>query len=225
MDDPGLDPREHQRALVGLSRVHVITRLVPRLWQAMRKALLAAGVKHARVVDVGCGSGYLLLKLNALAKRDGFELELVGCDFSKRALAMAQENAQQAGAKIETFEVDVLSGVDLPHGDVVMCSLFLHHFENGDVVRVLGKLRQAAQRLVLVEDLLRSRLGYCLCWLGVHTLTRSPIVRTDGLLSVRAGFQMAEMEQMLNDAGYDPQRLESALKRHWPERLLLEWAA
>ena len=58
-----------------------------------------------------------------------------------------------------------------------------------------------------------------LCWLGVRLLTRSPVVRVDGPLSVRAAFRAEEIGAMADSAGLDGARLTS----HWPQRLLLHW--
>jgi hypothetical protein len=73
--------------------------------------------------------------------------------------------------------------------------------------------------MVLVNDLIRDRLGYFLCWWGVRLLTRSPIVHVDGPLSVRAGFQPAEVLEMATQAGMNG----ASISRHWPQRLLLKW--
>ena len=78
---------------------------------------------------------------------------------------------------------------------------------------------RSARKLVLVNDLVRSRLGYLLCWWGVRVLTRSPIVHVDGPLSVRAGFQPREVLAMAEQGGLHNARIT----RHWPQRLLLSW--
>lgn len=224
MDDPGLDPAEHFRALNALSRVHRLTGMARRLWHAIRSSLKDSGQTSARIVDVGCGDGYLLLKLYELAKRDGFQLQLVGCDFSARALEAASERAAtEYGTQLESCELDVLSDRAIPEGDVVMASLFLHHFKVPEVTKILQKMHASARQLLLVEDLLRTPLGYGLCWIGVHALTRSHVVHTDGLLSVRAGFLMDEMRRMMVEAGLDPLQSSKTLTRHWPERLLIRY--
>jgi len=44
--------------------------------------------------------------------------------------------------------------------DVVCCSLFLHHLNDAQAITVLGKMREAAGTLALVNDLARNRPGY-----------------------------------------------------------------
>ena len=101
----------------------------------------------------------------------------------------------------------------------MICSLFLHHFEEPQVVKILQKLDQAANRFALVHDLRRTNLGYVLCWIGVHALTTSHVVRTDGLLSVRAAFSVAEIKQMFETAGIKNTRCTTG----WPQRFTVSW--
>jgi hypothetical protein len=77
----------------------------------------------------------------------------------------------------------------------------------------------AAQRLVLVDDLRRTRFGYALAWIACQLLTRSPVVHTDGPRSVRAAFTLAEARQLAARAGLDDCRISP----HWPQRFLLSW--
>jgi 2-polyprenyl-3-methyl-5-hydroxy-6-metoxy-1,4-benzoquinol methylase len=218
MDDPSLSAEEHAHALKGLARVHRLTGTSSRLWKCIRQHRNEA--RKFVVMDVGCGDGLLLLQLYSLASNEGIELELHACDFSQRAIEMAQEAANSKGIRLSTHQVDITQDALPVRADLVICSLFLHHFEDQQVIGILKKLRAAAGHLLLVEDLLRSKLGYLLCWIGVHALTRSRIVHVDGLLSVRAGFTKPEISQLAQESGLAGRRIET----HWPERFLLSWS-
>ena len=163
----------------------------------------------------------MLRKFHAFAQRDGITLQLHGCDFSEKALGFADELAKQTSTPIEFLKFDVTSEEPLPvQADYVICSLFLHHFEEPEVVKILQKLDQSAKRFALVHDLRRTNLGYALCWLGVHTLTTSHVVRTDGLLSVRAAFSVPEVERMFKAAGIK----DSVCTTGWPQRFTVSWS-
>jgi hypothetical protein len=73
--------------------------------------------------------------------------------------------------------------------------------------------------MVLINDLIRSRLGYVLAYLGTRILTGSKIVRYDGPQSVRAAFTIPEAQQLAEQAGLQ----NAAISRHWPARFLLRW--
>jgi 2-polyprenyl-3-methyl-5-hydroxy-6-metoxy-1,4-benzoquinol methylase len=220
MDQPGLDERQHRQALGGLSRVNWLSRTSGMLWRRVQQLVWERGLSSLRVLDVACGGGDVGIGLARAAHRTGLTLQLTGCDISTVAIQCAREQARRRQVDAEFLEMDVL-GSPLPDRfDVVICSLFLHHLAEPDAVRLLHGMAQAAKHLVLADDLLRSRVAYALAWLGCRVLSRSPIVRIDGPLSVRAAFTVPEVTAMAREAG-----LEGAtLRRHWPQRFLLSWS-
>lgn len=220
MDDPALDEGLHRQALRGLERINWISGIAGLLWRAVRPLCAEITDRPVRVLDVGSGGGDVSVNLWKRAKRAGHRIQIGGCDISPKAIRMATERAESAGADANYFQLDVL-GDDLPGDwDVLYCSLFLHHFDEQQGVRLLSNMQQAARRLVLINDLIRSRPAYVLCNLGVRVLCRSPIVHVDGPLSVRAGFQPDEVLEMAESAGLNGARIT----RHWPQRLLLHWS-
>jgi 2-polyprenyl-3-methyl-5-hydroxy-6-metoxy-1,4-benzoquinol methylase len=220
MDDPALDHQQHLRALRGLARVHALTGTTARLWKPIRALIESMETDELTIMDVGCGDGVLLRQLSMRAQRMGCRLRLIGCDFSSRAIELCGQAEQSTKIPIELHQIDVTRD-PLPRGaDVIINSLFLHHFTESEVVSILEQFATHAGRLVLIEDLLRSQLGYVLCWIGVHLLTRSPVVHTDGLLSVRAAFALSEIRPLLDRAGM----ANAKLYRHWPERFMIEWS-
>ena len=218
MDDPALGADEHAHALRGLAHVHRLTGTTRRLWSRIAREF--KGANRLVVLDVGCGDGLMLRQLFRLAQKQGIELELHACDFSHRALEMARDAAEAERIPLNTHLVDIIDDELDIQADIVICSLFLHHFSEPDVVGILRKLGAATRRLLLIEDLLRTQLGLLMCWIGVHALTRSRIVHVDGPLSVRAAFTKSEITSLVSDAG-----LSSAqIKKHWPERFLIDWS-
>jgi hypothetical protein len=144
---------------------------------------------------------------------------LAGCDVSLVALNHARDRARAAAAELELFECDAVRG-DLPgRHDVVMCSLFLHHLDDGAAVGFLRKAAAAADRAVLVCDLQRCRAGLWLAQAATRLLTTSPVVHVDGPRSVRAAFTCAEALELTRRAGLQGARVQ----RKWPFRFLLSW--
>jgi 2-polyprenyl-3-methyl-5-hydroxy-6-metoxy-1,4-benzoquinol methylase len=101
--------------------------------------------------------------------------------------------------------------------DVVMCSLFLHHLTEDDAVVLMGKMQAAARSLVLIDDLRRTRLGYCLAWLGCRLLTRCHVVHVDGPMSVEGALTVAETQKLAEHAGIR----NAVFEIHWPERFIM----
>jgi predicted nicotinamide N-methyase len=218
MDAEDLDPAAHDAALRGLARLNRASRSDAILWSGLRR-LARATDRTLRVLDVATGSGDLPAALDARARREGIRLEWVLCDRSPQALANAQLAARKHAMRCSLTRVDVLRE-PLPTGcDVVISSLFLHHMDRAEVVKLLGAMREAAGMAIGVADLDRTRLGLCMAWMGAHALTRSPIVHFDAVASVRAAHARGEIEQMARDAGLHG----CTVDRAWPQRWRLWW--
>ena len=220
MDDPGLDPSEHRRALAGLARINRFSGSADVLWPPIRDLAKQCPREPIRVLDVATGSGDVPIRLALRAKRAGLNnLYFHGCDISPTAVEAATGSAAHSGAGIAFFRHDTLH--DSPPGnfDVVTCSLFLHHLSSDDAVSLLRRMKDAAGRLVLVNDLERSRFNYWAVWFACHALSRSRVVRFDGPASVRSAFTPQEALDLAEQAGLSGAKVG----RRFPCRFLLSW--
>jgi 2-polyprenyl-3-methyl-5-hydroxy-6-metoxy-1,4-benzoquinol methylase len=221
MDDPGLDGGLHREALRSLGRINQLSFTVSSLWAAIRPLAREAGGAPLRVLDVGCGGGEVLIGLARRAWVDGIAMEPAGCDLSERAVAFARQQASATGVPVEFFPLDLRES-DLPEGyDVILSNLLLHHLRHEEAVSLMRRSSAAARRMVLVNDLLRSRAAYAFTWLGTRLVTRSHVVHEDGPLSVRAGWTPDELAAIAMEAGL-PER-EFTVERRFPWRLQLAW--
>lgn len=214
MDDPDLDPAEHRRALAGLARINRVSDSAGALWPAI--AQLARELRRPlRVLDVATGSGDVPRRLLARAERADLALDVSACDLSPTAI----EEAARAPSKVHFFVHDALRD-RLPTGfDVVTCSLFLHHLSADDAVALLANMENAAARLVVVNDLARSRFNYCAVWIACRALSGSRVVRFDGPASVRSAFTPAEALALAERAGL----YGATVRTRFPCRFLLSW--
>ncbi|MGH9630289.1 MAG: methyltransferase domain-containing protein, partial [Bryobacteraceae bacterium] len=83
----------------------------------------------------------------------------------------------------------------------VFCSLFLHHFEDEQIVSLLSSFRRVARRAVIGSDLERHLLPYYFLpatrwlfhwhWITLH----------DGPVSVQAALKKKELERLAAAAG------------------------
>jgi 2-polyprenyl-3-methyl-5-hydroxy-6-metoxy-1,4-benzoquinol methylase len=221
MDQPALGDDPHRHALRGLSRINWWSRSSRILWPALTALAQTDPQRLWRVLDLASGAGDVTCALGRQARRHRLRMEFLGCDVSPTAVAVARQTAaqQNLSASVAFESLDALLD-PLPAGfDVVMCSLFLHHLEKDDAVRLLSKMGVAAECSVLVSDLRRTRRGYTLAWLGCRLLSRSPIVHFDGPVSVLGAFTGPEVLALANKAGL----AEAEITYHWPQRYLLHW--
>jgi SAM-dependent methyltransferase len=167
------------------------------------------------VLDIATGSGDIPIALDRLARRQGLSLAIEACDVSVRALAVARSR----GTGVRFFELDAIKDQIPGDYDVVISSLFMHHLDADDVVALLYKMRAAAARMVLVSDLARSPMGMRMAWAATRLFSRSRVVRTDAILSVRAAFTVGEFGALAEEAGL----IGASIRACWPCRFLLEW--
>jgi len=214
MDDPNLNAVEHRRALAALARINRVSGAVGVLWPAIRNLAHELG-RTVRVLDVATGSGDVPAGLLRRATSAGISLEIAGCDISEVAIAAATANCPTA----RFFVHDALRDA-LPGGfDIVTCSLFMHHLSSDDVVTLMASMKLAAGRLVLVNDLLRSRFNYLCVWAACRLLTTSRVVWFDGPASVRSAFTPSEALSHAERAGL----MGATVRTKFPGRFLLSW--
>jgi 2-polyprenyl-3-methyl-5-hydroxy-6-metoxy-1,4-benzoquinol methylase len=220
MDQPGLDEREHREALAALRRINVLSRSVPAFWPPIRdfcrERRRENGERPVRLLDLATGGGDLPVLLWKRARREGFHLEVAGCDRSPSAVSWAIAGAARAGAAATFFEHDAIAGGIPPGYDILMSSLFLHHLGEEDALAFLRALGLAG-RLVVLDDLTRGASGWALAYLGVRLLSRSRLAHVDGPISVEGAFTADEVSALACRAGWRDFRVRT----RWPCRMLL----
>ncbi len=215
MDQPGLDPTAHRRALDGLARVNVVSRTAMAIWRALNRAL--GRPQRLRVLDVACGGGDVTIALWSLARRAGVQVQMKGIDISGPAIERAREKAECERASVCFEKGDALTGRLEGGYDVVMSSLFLHHLDETDAVRLLRTMAAASRGLVIIDELNRSPTGYLLALLGTRLLSRSRVVHVDGPRSVRSAFSTTEVAELARQAALGSVQIQ----RRWPSRWML----
>lgn len=173
-----------------------------------------------RILDVAAGGGDVLRRIAKLAARDSVAIKAHGCDISLAAVEYAQGVADKSGVgSVKFFRLNVLKE-PLPEGcDIVMSTLFFHHLAETETQDLLRRMAMSARKMVLIDDLNRNLLGYLYAWIGGRLLTRSRIVHTDGPLSVRSAYTIAEMSLIARQAGL----IDVEFRSHWPARFLMKW--
>ena len=119
VDRRALIPRPETERLVELTELEVVRRLVA--------APRPAGTPRLRVIDVGTGSGAVVVALAVAlrGRRMLDEVELAAADVSEDALQLARENAvaHAVGDRIAFETADLLPAGETRHWDVVAANL------------------------------------------------------------------------------------------------------
>lgn len=215
MDQPGLDPVAHHQALRALARLNIASRSVELILKAL-KPLIENATRPLRILDLATGGGDTPIALARWARDRGLPMTIDGCDISPVALDHAKAAAAAENLAIEFFPLDAVRD-PLPTGyDVMLFSLFLHHLTDAECVAVLRQASRVTKH-VIISDLHRSRLNLGIAYVASRLLTRSPVVHTDTLLSIRAAFTPDELRTIAQQAGLR----DVVVNKAFPVRLLL----
>ncbi|MGE5813471.1 MAG: class I SAM-dependent methyltransferase [Acidobacteriota bacterium] len=110
---------------------------IGRVWDALiNQASIAPG---QRVLDIGCGTGGLVVRLKQLHP----DVTVVGLDPDAKALARAQRKSEAAGAGIQLDQA-FSDRMPYPGGsfDRVLSSFMFHHLSKEAKIRTLSEVRR-----------------------------------------------------------------------------------
>lgn len=176
----------------------------------------AAGREPLRIVDVGCGGGDMLRRIEAWAAERGVAVQLTGIDLNPYAARAAREFTSRSSA-IEWVTGDAFSYNPATPVGVVVSSLFTHHLENSEIVRFLMWMERMAECGWFINDLHRKKTPYygfaALAWV----MRWHRFVRHDGPVSIRRSFLDEDWERFCTAAGL--RREEVQIEEVRPARL------
>jgi hypothetical protein len=201
MDRPEADPREVARALKDLARIN-------RMFGGMRVAFehllpfLPGLAPPIGILDVGTGAADIPRALVRWARHRGIAIRVDALDRHGGVRAEAARACLQY-PEIRLREGDALS-LSFPDRsvDLVLASQILHHMEGEEPIQLLRELRRVARYGVVVSDLRRGAWPFLVTRTVLRIVSRSPLIRHDGPLSIRRGFLPTELSALARMAGW-----------------------
>ena len=154
--------------------------------------------KTITIVDLGCGNGDILRDISKFGRKNNYSFKLVGIDANLAAIEYAKELSKEY-SELSFKTIDVLSeDFKKQSYDVVLCTLFLHHFNNEELISFLKTTTNKATIGVVVNDLHRHKLAYYLFKL-IGFFIKNKMVRKDGLTSVLRAFKRKDLENIAKE--------------------------
>lgn len=215
MDDLELEEMELKLALADIRRINRLLGGHAASLSGLRPYLQRAGTRPLKLVDIGCGDGAFLRLLASRCRSMDIEAELLGWDMNPKSLEMAR-NASAAFPEIRYDCQNVLDFPALPANSYVVCNLFLHHFSDLDITRLINNWIEQKCRIVMINDLHRHPLAYYLFWLFGAIFMKSGVARYDGAASIRRGFSKSDLRRLTAEL---PEN-RSSIKWRWAFRWL-----
>ncbi|MEM6829123.1 MAG: methyltransferase domain-containing protein [Bacteroidota bacterium] len=176
---------------------------------------LAASVSECSFVDLGCGSGAIMIAMAKWSRKKRIEGSYTGVDANPNIIRYAEKNTSDY-PEIRFMTANILDDeFQRQTFDVIHCCLFLHHFSNDELVLLLKKFKNQARLGVIINDLHRHPLAYWSIRLLTRIFSKSSMVRNDAAVSVARGFKRNELRQILSEAGIERYELRWKWAFRW----------
>ena len=151
--------------------------------------------KIITIVDLGCGHGDILRDIAKFGRKNKYTFRLIGIDANIAAIAYAKELSCEY-SELSFKAIDILSeDFKKQSYDIVLCTLFLHHFKNNELISFLKMTIERATIGVVVNDLHRHKLAYYLFKL-IGFFIKNKLIREDGLTSILRAFKKKDLENI-----------------------------
>jgi SAM-dependent methyltransferase len=207
--------------LVRVSEELQFGRRVAARLQEMVMPLRRAGRGLIRVVDIGCGIGYVIRWLAATSAL-GPDVELVGVDVNPALVMQANKLAALEGLTCQFLRGDAFDpgpAVQDPASTVVISSGLMHHISVQDLpdfFAAQARLGVAAFAHWDIAPCLWSTLG---AWIFHQARMRERVSRHDGVMSARRAHAAPVLQAAVQAGapGYHAAVLEAS---HWHPRAM-----
>lgn len=162
------------------------------------KTLITDPHKMYHLVDLGCGSGDVMIYMARWARKQNFQVTFTGVDKNADAIGYLMNHCKNY-PEIHGIVSDYRAYLEtVKHIDIVHCALFCHHLNDEELFALLILLNQFTKTGFVINDLHRNWFLYHAVWGITHWTQGSVLSKNDGPLSVLRAFKRQELEELLN---------------------------
>ena len=153
-----------------------------------------------RLLEIGSGDGSFMLRVARRLARDWPDVELTLLDRQHLVTDGTRDAFASLGWSVRVLTTDIFDWIGSPSSsgfDAISTNLFLHHFDDVTLSRLLSALAQRSPVFVATEPrraqfpLLASRM--------LRVIGANDVTRNDAPASVRAGFRGNEISALWPD--------------------------
>lgn len=151
-----------------------------------------------RILDIGSGSCGIPLALSRWALANNIPLHLTCLEMAGYAIDIARRKLNMEGnPRIRLVQEDVFLHQPNEPYDYAVASMTFHHFSDTQILTLLERLRSFVIHSVLINDLRRTQLAILPAILLLSCTAMPAGVWHDALLSIRRGFTICELRDLL----------------------------
>lgn len=206
LDGLAADDPQAMRSRRDLRRVHRVMRTRSTLLHALQgMTALHHKPEPLRVLELGAGDGSLMLGVARALAPEWPTVELTLLDaqplINRETIngyaALGWTAVAQVGDVFDWVAGDtdrMRTGQAPPSWDLIVCNLFLHHFEGAQLAQLLGAIASQSDLFFACEprrEWLALAGSHLIGVIGANAVTRE-----DAVLSVHAGFRLKELSAL-----------------------------
>ena len=203
--------------LQSIAQINRLTRAYhPTLhWLSHVYSKLPRQTAPLHIVDVGCGYGDMLRRIEQWAADRALPVRLTGIDLNPAAVRAAREVTRPGTV---TYLTGNAYDFKPPEGiDIVISSLTTHHMENREIVEFLAWMERSARLGWFINDLHRKAMPYYAFRLLARFMPWHPFTKQDGPVSILRSFREEDWRHLLKAAAI-PERA-CLIRTYRPARL------
>jgi len=159
-----------------------------------------------RILDVGCGNGDGLRRIERWAHTREIAVDLIGLDISPDAVAIAAELTPPTSS-IQWIAADVFAYVPPRPNHIVASSLLTHHLADDQVVRFLQWMERHAVLGWFINDLSRAAVPYHFIRIFARLACLHRFVQHDAPVSIARAFVVEDWQVLCAAAGLAAQEV------------------
>jgi 2-polyprenyl-3-methyl-5-hydroxy-6-metoxy-1,4-benzoquinol methylase len=213
------DLRGNLRDLARLNRFTGTTAAILRSVETMIDGPhpVASQKRTLTIIDIGTGGGDLPTALTKWAARRNLPLVVLGADVHTGILDYARHYSTATGwLRLDGTQLSVASG----GVDIAICTLLAHHLEPERLICLLAEMQRVSRIGFIVMDLERSAIAYTVLWSLTRLISRNPLTRHDGPLSIERAYIRSEVAKIAASAG-----ISLHIRPIFPFRWIATWQA
>ena len=149
-----------------------------------------------QITELGAGDGNFLLQVAQMLSSRWPNTNVTLLDLQKIVSSETLASFSKLGWRAEVVIADIFDWAQRSE-EIVVANLFLHHFENEQLVKLFRQISERAKLFIAIEPrraplpLLFSRL--------LRVIACNDVTRHDATVSVRAGFSSADISVLWPD--------------------------
>lgn len=145
------------------------------------------------IVDVGCGNGDMLRIIADYGLKNNYDFRLIGIDANNFTINHAKKlSGNYPNISYRCEDIFSQDFEELKY-DIVLCTLTLHHFKDGEIIKLMTTFNTSSRIGIVINDLHRSALAYRLFQGLCFVFRLNTMSKQDGLVSILRGFKKEEL--------------------------------